>query len=43
MEYLIKIIKSFEKSGILIKGINEPIKDEKKGGFLPTLFGILGT
>ena len=44
MEYLMKIVKSLEESGLLIKGINETIKNEakeQKGGFLPMLLGTL--
>ena len=39
-----KIVKSLEESGLLIKGINETIKNEakeQKGGFLPMLLGTL--
>ena len=44
MEYLMKIVKSLEESGLLIKVINETIKNEakeQKGGFLPMLLGTL--
>ena len=40
-----KIVKSLEESGLLIKGVNETIKNEakeQKGGFLRTLLGTLG-
>ena len=40
-----EIVKSFEESGFLIKGINETIKNEakeQKGGFLGMLLGTLG-
>ena len=39
-----KIVKSLEKSGLLIKGISETIKNEakeQKGGFLSILLGTL--
>ena len=38
-----KMVKSLEESGLLIKGISETIKNEakeQKGGFLPKLLGI---
>ena len=41
---LMKIVKSLEESGSLIKGISETIKNEtkeQKGGFLPKLLGTL--
>ena len=44
MEDIIKIDKSLEESGLLIKGFNEIIKNEtkeKKGGFLSILLGTL--
>ena len=40
-----KIVKSLEESGLLIKGIRETIKNEEKeqkGGFLEMLLGTLG-
>ena len=40
-----KIVKSFEDSGILLNGITETVKDEvkeQKGGFLSMLLGTLG-
>ena len=40
-----KIIKSFDESGLLIKGVSETIKNEakeQKGGFLSTLLGTIG-
>ena len=40
-----KIVKSLEESGLLIKGISETIKNEgkeQKGGFLNMLLCILG-
>ena len=45
MNYIMKIIKSFEESGLLIKGVSETIKNEtkeQKGGFLSMLLGALG-
>ena len=44
MEDIIKIVKSFEESGLIIKGISETIKNdakEPKGGFLPISLGTL--
>ena len=44
MEDIMKIVKSLEESGLLIKGISKTIKNvarEKKGGFLPMLLGTL--
>ena len=44
MEDMMKIVKSLEESGLLIKGISETIKNEakeQKGGFLPMLLGTL--
>ena len=45
MEDIIKIIKSLEDSGLLLKGVNETIQNEakeQKGGFLSMLLGTLG-
>ena len=45
MEDLLKIVKSFEDSGILLNGITETVKNEikeQKGGFLSMLLGTLG-
>ena len=45
MNDIIKIIRSLEESGLLIKGVNKTIKNEvnkKKGGFLRILLGTLG-
>ena len=42
---IMKVIKSLEKSGLLIKGVSEAIKNEakeQKGGFLGMLLGTLG-
>ena len=44
MEEIIKIVKSLEELGLLIKGISETIKNEPKernGGFLPMLLRTL--
>ena len=44
MEDIMKIVKSRERSGLLIKGISETIKNEakeQKGRFLPMLLGTL--
>ena len=46
MEDMMKIVKSVEESGLLIKGISETIKTEakeQKGQFLPMLLGTLAT
>ena len=45
MEYIMKIVKSLEDSGLLTKGITETIekkKKEQKGEFLGMLYGKLG-
>ena len=45
MEGLIKIVKSFEDSGLLLKGVTESVQNEvkeQKGGFLSMLLGTLG-
>ena len=42
---LIKIVKSLEDSGLLLKGITESVQNEikeQKGGFLSMLLGTLG-
>ena len=42
---IIKIIKSLEDSGLLLKGVIETVQNqvkEQKGGFLSTLLGTLG-
>ena len=42
---ILKIVKSLEDSGILLKGVSEAIKDEakeEKGGFPNMLLGTLG-
>ena len=44
MEHIMKIVKSVERSGLLIKGISETIKcetKEQKGGFPPMFLGTL--
>ena len=45
MEDIMKIVKSLEDSGLLLKGISEAIQNEvkeQKGGFLSMLLGTLG-
>ena len=45
MNEIMRIVKSLEESGFLIKGVSETIKNEAKeqiGGFLGMLLGILG-
>ena len=45
MNDIIKIVKSLENSGALLKGVSETIQHETKeqrGGFLSMLLGILG-
>ena len=45
MEDILKIVKSLEDSGLLLKGVNETIKNEvkeRKGGFLSMLLCTLG-
>ena len=45
MEDLIKIVKSLEDSGLLLKGVTELVQNEvkeQKGGFLSMLLGTLG-
>ena len=46
LEDIIKIVKSLEDSGLLLKGVTETVQNEvkeQKGGFLSMLLGILGT
>ena len=46
MNDIIKIVKSLENSGVLLKGVSETIQHEAKeqrGGFLSMLLGTLGT
>ena len=45
IEDLIKIVKSLEDSGLLLKGVTESVRNEvkeQKGGFLSMLLGTLG-
>ena len=45
MNDMIKMIKSLEDSGLLLKGVTETVQNEvkeEKGGFLSMLFGTLG-
>ena len=45
MDDILKIVKSFEDSGVLLKSVTETIQNEAKeqrGGFLGTLLGALG-
>ena len=45
MNNIIKIVKSLENSGVLLKGVSETIQHEAKeqrGGFLSMLLGTLG-
>ena len=45
MNDIMKIVKSLEESGLLIKGVSETIKNEakeQKGGFVEMLLGTLG-
>ena len=44
MEDIIKIVKSLEDSGSLLKGVTETVQNEVKeqGGFLSMLLGTLG-
>ena len=42
---ILKIVKSLEDSGILLKGVSETIQhetEEQRGGFLSMLLGTLG-
>ena len=42
---IIKIVKSLEDSGVLLKGVTETVHNkvkEQKGGFLSILLGTLG-
>ena len=46
MEDIIKIIKSLENSGLILKEVTETVQNEvkeKEGGFLSMLLGALGT
>ena len=45
IEDIIKIVKSLEDSGLLLKGVTETVQNEvkeKQGGFLSMLLGTLG-
>ena len=45
IEDIIKIVKSLEHSGLLLKGVTETVQNEvkeQKGGFLSMLLGTLG-
>ena len=45
MNDILKIVKSLENSGLLLKGVSETIQNEAKeqrGGFLSMLLGTLG-
>ena len=45
MKNIIRIVKSLEDSGLLLKGVSETIQNEakeQKGGFLSMLLGTLG-
>ena len=45
MKYIIKIVKSLEDSGLLLKGVSQIIQNEakgQKGGFFSMLLGTLG-
>ena len=45
MNDIMKVVKSLEESGLLIKGVSRTIKNEakvQKGGFLGMLLGTLG-
>ena len=45
MEDLIKIVKSLEDSGLLLKGVTESVQNEvkeQKGGFISMLLSTLG-
>ena len=45
MEEIMKIVKSLEDSGILLKGVSKTVQNEVKelkGGFLGMLLGTLG-
>ena len=45
MKDIIRIVKSLEDSGLLLKGVSETVQNEakeQKGGFLSMLLGTLG-
>ena len=46
MDDILKIVKSLEDSGVLLKGVSEAIQNkakEQRGGLLSMLLGTLGT
>ena len=46
MDDLIKVVKSLEDSGLLLKGVTESVPNKvkgQKGGFLSMLLGTLGS
>ena len=43
LDDMTKIVKALEDSDVLIKGITETLKNEKKGGALPLIPMLLGT
>ena len=46
IEGIIKIVKSLEDSGLILKGVSKTVQNEakgQKGGFLSVLLGTLGT
>ena len=46
MDDILKIVKSLEDSGVLLKGVSQTIQneaEEQRGGFLSMLLGTLGT
>ena len=46
MEDIIKIVKSLEDSGLLLKGVTETVQNEVKeqnGGFISMFLGTLGS
>ena len=45
MEDVLKIVKSFEDTGLLLEGVSKKIKNEakeEKGGFLSMLLSLFG-
>ena len=45
MKYIIKIVKSLEDSGLLLKGVSETVQNKargQKGGFLSMILGTIG-
>ena len=46
MQDILKVVKLFEDSGLLLDGITETVKNEvteQKGGFLSALLGTVGS